>query len=195
MLLVATQAERRDRTRAAIIGAATELFAGAGYSATSVTDILSASGVSRGALYHHFPGKEDVFAAVYAEVSADAVAKATRRPQDASRLEALLASCLAWIEISSEPAVARILFVEGPKALGWERCRNIEEEASLGRVRMGLKLAAQSGEIVNADLDLTARAINAALAEVALTIHLGNPPASKAAARRTITALISGLAS
>lgn len=191
---MATQAERRERTRSAILDAATELFTEHGYAATTIADILAAAGVSRGALYHHFQAKEDVFAAVYAEVSAGAVNRASRgRRQDGGRLDGLIRSGLAWIDIAVDDAVATILFVEGPKALGWDRCRDIEESASLGRVRAALAAAARSGEIAATDLDLTARLVNAALAEAALAIHQGRPGATRAGARRTITALVSGL--
>ncbi len=195
---VATQAERRERTRSAIVEAATAQFTERGFTQTTIADILAAAGVSRGALYHHFTTKEDLFAAVYAQVSADAIARAGRTGQAArskgARLDALIGSCLRWIDIAVDDAVATILFVEGPKALGWDRCRDIEEAASLGRVRAGLAAAARAGEIAGADLDLTARIVNAALAEAALAIHTGRPGATRAGARRTITALLTGLA-
>lgn len=192
---MATQAERRERTRAAIVDAAAKLFADQGFAATSITDILAASGVSRGALYHHFAGKDEVFVEVYRLVSSDAVDRATRAARNAdTRLGVLIGACLAWIDITAEAPLAQILFVEGPKALGWDRCRDLEESASLGKVRGGLKLAARAGEIGDRDLDLTARLINAALAEAALSIHRQEPRATRAAAGRSITALISGLA-
>lgn len=191
---MATQAERRSRTRAAIVRAATTHFSERGFAATSIADILETAGVSRGALYHHFSGKEEVFAAVYSAVSAEAVQNAGRAGARAeSRLDALVAACLAWIDITARAEVAQILFVEGPKALGWDRCRALEEAASLGRVRAGLTLAARAGEIRSADLDLTARVLNAGLAEAALSIHGGQSGSTRTAARRTITALISGL--
>lgn len=192
---MATQAERRERTRAAILDAATDRFTEHGFVATSVADILAAAGVSRGALYHHFSSKEDVFAAVYQRVSADAIERAGRASRRAdTRLDSLIAGCLAWIDITAEDRVATILLVEGPAALGSERCREIEEEASLGRVKAGLAAAARAGEIDAGDLEMTARVINAALAEAALSIQRNRPQASRAGAHRTITALISGLA-
>ncbi len=195
---MATQAERRARTRSAIVDAATALFAERGFAETTIADILTRAGVSRGALYHHFTAKEDLFAAVYAQVSAEAVARASRSGRAArstgTRLDAVISAGLGWIDIAVDDAVATILFVEGPKALGWDRCRDIEEEASLGRVRAGLAAAARAGEIAETDLDLTARIVNAALAEAALAIHAGRPGATRAGARRTITALLAGLA-
>lgn len=178
--------------------AATELFADRGFVATSITDILAAAEVSRGALYHHFASKEEVFAEVYKRVSTDAVRRAGRAGRTARSagepLQALISGCLAWIDITAEHQVAQILFVEGPKAIGWDACRDLEEQASLGQVKAGLAAAAEAGVIGSADLDLTARLINAALAEAALSIHQKRPRATRPAARRTITALISGLA-
>ena len=70
-----TKAEQSEATRAALLGAARPLFAERGYAAVATEEIVRAAGVTRGALYHHFAGKEDLFAAVYEEVEADLVAE------------------------------------------------------------------------------------------------------------------------
>src|SRR2546421_8805697 len=70
-----TKAEQSEATRAALIAAARPLFAERGYSAVGTEEIVRAAGVTRGALYHHFSGKEDLFAAVYEQVEADLVAE------------------------------------------------------------------------------------------------------------------------
>ncbi len=193
---MATQAERRERTRAAIVTAATTRFRESGFEATSIADILHDAEVSRGALYHHFASKEDVFAAVFTAVSRDAIRRATKKTRHAeNHLDALIGGCVAWLDISVEPQVATLLFVEGPRALGWDRCRELEDDASLGRMRAGLAAATKAGEADVENVELTARVINAALTEVALSIHRQQPRTTGAAARRTITSLITGLTS
>lgn len=193
---MATQAERRERTRTAIVESARALFVERGFAATTIGDIQTAADVSRGALYHHFPGKDEVFEAVFVETSTEAIRRAKESPASAATaIEAFIEGCLAWVDIATEPEVAQIMFVDGPVALGWQRCRELEDEASLGVVRNGLAVAARQGQLAVADLDLMAQLINAVLAEAALAVHHRRKGASRAATRRSITALIGGLAS
>lgn len=190
---MATQEERRARTRTAIIEAATAHFVDVGYIATSITDILGRAAVSRGALYHHFTSKEDVFASVFIRTSNRAIRRAAERVRDdASAFDQLIEGCLAWLDVVSDPATSRILFTEGPVALGWERCRTLEEASSLGLMRSSLEAAVASGEIQVHSIDTTARLINAVLAEAALTLE-ARSSADRAATAKDITALIRGL--
>jgi AcrR family transcriptional regulator len=53
--------QRSLETRTRIIEAAMELFAQKGFEVTSVADICEAAGVSKGAFYHHFPSKQEIF--------------------------------------------------------------------------------------------------------------------------------------
>ena len=83
---MATQAERRERTRTAIVDAARARFVEHGFAATTIGEIQSAAEISRGALYHHFRSKDEVFEAVFVETSAEAIrrAKAASDPEMAS---------------------------------------------------------------------------------------------------------------
>jgi AcrR family transcriptional regulator len=76
---MATQLERREATRARLVEAARRLFVERGYEATSTNDVLEAAGVSRGALYHHFATKQELFAAVFERVSEQAITRALSR--------------------------------------------------------------------------------------------------------------------
>ncbi len=191
---MATQEERRTATRGAILAAARGLFATNGYDATSVGDILLAAGVSRGAMYHHFPSKEDVFAAVFMQTSADAIRRAAARiPASASARDALLAGCLGWLDAVDDPSIRQILLVDGPVALGWERARVLEEATSLGVMRSAIARAVKAGELDVASVDLAARLINAVLTEAAL--NRGPRERTKRRhASELVTAMINGLA-
>ncbi len=191
---MATQSERRASTRAAIIDAAAALFGSKGYNGTSLSAVQSGAGVSRGALYHHFSSKQDVLATVFVRTSAAAIRRSAKRvPSTATPFEALTAGCLGWLTVTSEPEIAQILLVDGPTALGWERCRTLEEATSLGVMRSAIAAAADSGEIEVASVDLTARLINALLAEAALTLQRSPTRTAKRHAKTTITAMLNGL--
>lgn len=193
--IVATQAERRASTRGRIVQAARDLFVSRGYSGTSISDVLTAAGVSRGALYHHFDSKEDVFAAVFVATSSDAVRAASGGvASTASPLDALVHACLTWLRVSTEPGVARILFEDGPTALGWQRCRTLEEATSLGVMRRALLTAVDSGEIEATSVDIAARLINAVLAEAALEICSSPTQRVRRDSAALVRAMIEGLA-
>ncbi len=197
---MATQEERRTRTRAQILEAATDHFVERGYADTSITDVLDSAGISRGALYHHFSSKEDLFATVFLRTSTDAIRRASAAvPADAGALDALEAACLAWLDISARPEVARILLIDGPSALGWERCRSLEEATSLGGMRAAIRAAVAAGELSVPSVDIAARLINGVLAEAALALQAPARSARAAAdrrrnVRRSVSAMIRGFA-
>ena len=178
---MANQADRRAATRAKLIHAAIHHFAEHGFEDTHTSAILEDAGVSRGAMYHHFPSKQALFEAVFLHVSETAIAAANEAGAGkASPLQALLAGCHGWLKAAEDKVVASILLEQGPQVLGWARARELEEASSLGLVKRGLFRAQHAGEIDAASIELTARLLNAALAEIALArLHL-NPPPSQA---------------
>ncbi len=190
---MATQAERRTHTRSIILDSARSHFARTGYTDTSVTDILESAGVSRGAMYHHFSSKEDLFAAVFVQTSAQAIRDAGDYVSpDSAPLDALVDGCLGWLEVVSDPITSRLLFTDGPVALGWERCRTLEEATSLGVVRAAITAAVRAGELAVQSIDVTARLINALLAEAALIQNTADAT-ERAKVAADVTSLITGL--
>ncbi len=166
---MATQAERREATRRRLIDAARRRFADDGYDETSTEQIREQAGVSRGAMYHHFASKREVFEAVFREVSAETIRGAIRQGgSDGSRLENLTRTCLAWLREVQDPHAAAILLDQGSQVLGWERARDLEAESSLGLMEAALLQASDAGEIDVVSIPLTARLLNAILAEAAL---------------------------
>ena len=190
---VATQAERREGTRARIVDHASEFFATRGYNATSVDDIIAAAGISKGAMYHHFQKKEDVFAAVFVATSSDAIRRAAAKVKpNLDPLDALVVGCLAWLDaVESEPT-RRILLVDGPSVLGWDRARTLEEATSLGAVRGAVTRAVKADAMNVPSIDLAARLINGVLTEAALNIRPGDAT-HRRRLRGTVEAMIRGL--
>ena len=191
---MARQADRSAATRARVLDAAQALFAEQGYEATSTDAILEASGISRGALYHHFPTKQAVFEAVFQRVSDAAIERAVRgAPESPSPLETLVQVCLRWLKEVRKPAVAAIVIEQGPQVLGWKRARDLEAQTSLGLMIRGLERAERAGEVDVESADLAARFLNAVLAEAALAIVHRQPRLSNAAIERSIRQVIEGL--
>lgn len=163
--------ERGRQTRQHIIDTATRLFTEQGYDATSIEVILRACEISRGALYHHFAGKEAVFTAVVETVEDDVVARLVAAGQGASdAMGALRAGCLAWLAMASDPVIRQIVLIEAPAVLGWTAWRAIEARYSLGVIKAGLDLVAQEGRIDAAMVDMYAHLMLAMLTEVAMLI-------------------------
>lgn len=116
------RAEHVADTRRALLATAREVFAEHGFRATRTEEIVRRAGLTRGALYHHFRDKEDLFRAVFEEVSAEVVELLHRRSDDppASAWELFRANSEIYLDAAStNPAYRQIVLVDGPAVLGW----------------------------------------------------------------------------
>jgi AcrR family transcriptional regulator len=182
-------------TRGQLIAVATRLFTDHGYEGTSIEAVLSAAVVSRGALYHHFAGKEALFEAVVADVS-DRVnvelSEAVRGCTDP--VDALCTAAREWIGLAGDPGIQRIVLVDAPSVLGWDRWRAMDDGRTLGAMRMMLQGVSDSGRLPAALVDPFAHMILAALDEIALVVARADDPAVAVAEGRTaVEALLSRL--
>ncbi len=146
------QAERSQATRAKLLAVAHVLFAHRGYADVGTEQIVRAAGVTRGALYHHFAGKRELFEAVHERIEADIVERiaasaAAAAPADADPLRALHAGTHAFLDACEDPAVQRIALLDAPSVLGWERWREIGLEHVFGLVQDVLQAAIDAGQI------------------------------------------------
>lgn len=191
---MATQAERRAATRRRLIDAARQCFASDGYDQTSTEQIRERAGVSRGAMYHHFGSKREIFEAVFQEVSDETIRAAIREGgAGESRLDDLTRACLAWLREVRRPQAAAILLDQGPQVLGWQRARDLEAETSLGLMEAALEQASLTGEIEVVSVPLTARLLNAVLAEAALVAVNESLVSAAVDLERSIRQFIEGL--
>lgn len=166
---MASQSERRQSTRAALIAAARASFVEQGFDATSTDAVLARAGVSKGALYHHFTSKVDLLAAVFEAVSRELVAQA--QAAMTAEMPAPLGLGLtlkAWLRAVMEVEPRRIILETGPAVLGFARAREIEEGIALVPMRRGITRAVEQGLVTCADPDLAARLLNATVYELAL---------------------------
>jgi AcrR family transcriptional regulator len=135
-------------TRGQLIEVATQLFTEHGYEGTSIEAVLSAAGVSRGALYHHFAGKEALFEAVLTAVSERVTVELTAVIGDCTDpVDALRTAATAWIGLAADPVVQRIVLVDAPSVLGWDRWRAMDDGQTLGTLRAMLQAVSDSGRL------------------------------------------------
>ena len=191
-----TQAERSETTREALIGAARPLFAERGYAAVGTEDIVRAAGVTRGALYHHFGGKRELFEAVYERVEADL----TRRIAEgalagaAEPLAAMRAGSEMLLRASTEPEVQRIALLDAPAVLGWDRWREIAAEQGLGLIEATLQAAIEAGAIAEQPVRPLAHLLMGALDEAAMLVaRAPDPDLMRVEVGRTLDRLLAGL--
>jgi AcrR family transcriptional regulator len=175
-------------TRGQLIEVATRLFAEHGYEGTSIEAVLSAAGVSRGALYHHFAGKEALFEAVVSAVSEQVTAKLTEAVRGcADPLDAMRTAALAWIDLAADPVIQRVVLVDAPSVLGWDRWRAMDDGRTLGAMRAMLQAISDSGRLPAELVGPFSHMILAALDEIVLVI--ARAPDSEAAVAEGRTAV------
>jgi AcrR family transcriptional regulator len=134
-----------EATRAALLEEATRLFAQRGYAATSLEDVASASQVTRGAVYHHFAGKQALFEAVLDAQESRAVANVTAAATAADPWDAAMQALDAFLDQCCDPVYGRLVWLEGPAALGWHRWRECEEKYGYGLVERFVTGLVQTG--------------------------------------------------
>jgi AcrR family transcriptional regulator len=183
-------AERGEATRAHLVDVATRLFAAHGYDGTSIKAVLAESGVSRGSLYHHFPGKDALFLAVMEDVVGRRVGREVADPMQAAPdpVAELRAGCLAWIRLAGDPVVRQVVLIDAPAVLGWQRWRELDEQGPLGAIRAALAYAAEAGIIERRHVDAFAHIVLAAANEVTLMIARADDPAAALAAGESAVA-------
>ncbi len=185
-------------TREHVVAVATELFAERGYEGTPIEMVLNESGLSRGALYHHFKGKDALFEAVVDTLEDDVGAR-TLEAAGASEtpVEALRQGCLAWIRMATEPTVEQILLLDAPAVLGWERFRAMEERHALGLIKAMLSEIADEGGVPPELVHLLAHVLLAGVNEIAMLIARADDPeaaigSGTAAVDEIVTRLVAG---
>lgn len=165
-----TQAERSEATTGALLAAARELFASDGYAATSIDAVAAKAGVTKGAVYHHYSGKRDLFAAVFAaeqQLMLEKTAAAYGAEPDA--WEAFEAACRAFLEGCLDPGVQRVFLLDAQAALGWETVRRLEH-SSLQAMELAIQRAIDEGRIAERPPGPLASMLFGLLCETAMVV-------------------------
>lgn len=178
-----------------LLSIAQKTFAERGYAATRTQDIIDEAGVTKGALYHHFPSKSHLFEAVYRSIESEmgeristAAAKA-RDPWDS-----LLRGCFAYLESSQEREWQRILRVDGPAVLGLETWAKIDREYGLDRLLPFLKHLKDTGIIQVPSVEAFGRQLTGAMNEATFWIaQHEKPKRALAESKKTLRLLLEGV--
>lgn len=191
-----TQAERREATTGALVEAARELFAQDGYAATSLDAVAAKARVTKGAVYHHFDGKRQLFEAVFArEVALLTTVLAAVYVRKKDPWAAFESGCRAFLEECLEPGLQRIVLLDAFAAIGWEAMRR-QEAPLLQMMETGITRAVEAGRIAPRPAGPLAHFLFGALCETAMIVARAED--QQTAHRKAVTELgrvIDGLAS
>jgi AcrR family transcriptional regulator len=178
--------EHARATREALVQAALELFAKRGYREVGTEEIVSRAQVTRGALYHHFRDKRDLFRAAHERVEkrlAERIANEIAGIDDPWEL--LIGGLRSFLDACEEPAVKQIALIDAPSVLGWTEWREVDARYGLGLMRVALTAAMDAGVLRRTAVEPLSHLLLASLAEAGLVIADANDPDT---ARRQVEA-------
>ena len=197
-MAVKTRAPKTARTgedtRLALLVAARQQFGENGYAATLTEDVVAAAGVTKGALYHHFGGKTELFAEVYEQVKREISDQAAAVFLRLDPWNALIEGCRRMLDAQLDPAVRRIVLNDARAVLGWEEVRRIENQHGGVALRAALRKATVAGVIVSQPLRPLSLMLTGALSEsVTYVADAADPVEARAEVDALVHRLLEGL--
>jgi len=194
--LIATNEKRAqgDATRLALVVAARDLFGERGYAATSIDEVASRAGVTKGAFYHHFGGKADLFQEVYEQVKREVSDQVVSVFNEPDHWKAVIGGCQLMIDAQLDPAVRRIALHDARSVLGWDVVRQIESRYGAVGIRGALRKAMNGGVIEPQPLRPLALLLAGALSEACFYVaDADDPAAAREEVGRLIERILEGL--
>lgn len=194
---MSTRDERAEETRRELLRVARELFAERGYAAVGTEEIAARVGMTRGALYHHFRGKRDLFRAVQEQLEEQLVESVGAAMMDVTDPVGMLeAGIRAFLDACTDRQRTRISLLDAPTVLGWATWREINERYGLGLVIAALAQAMDAGALVRQEVRPLAHILIGALGEAALLIaNAENPGIARDEVEPALISLVHGLVS
>jgi AcrR family transcriptional regulator len=195
---VPTQAERTEATRGRLIATARTLFASQGFAATSTEQILEAAEVSRGALYHHFASKTDLFQATFEAVEEESTAQVLQSATASGETDPIRILELGFDAFLDQcvinPEVQRIVMLDGPTVLGWDTWHELDERYAFGTLKAVLSAAAETGRIDDAAVGPLSHLLLGAVMQAGMVVaRADDPAAAKEAMAASFARLVSTL--
>lgn len=187
---------RSQATREGLVGAARALFAERGYAKVSTEEIVHAAGVTRGALYHQFRDKAELFAAVAEAVEAEVIeqvgAEMTAAGDDP--VVAMLAGARSLLVVCAQPEVERIILIDAPSVMGAIAWRELSARYSLSLIKAALESAMESGAFARQPVGPVAHLLIGALEEAVRYIAgADDQPAAREECLAALERLVQGL--
>lgn len=168
--------EQSARTRQTLIVVARQFFGERGYAETGTEDIVQEAGVTRGALYHHFVDKRDLFEAVYIDLQdelRDRIVAAAGSAEVDSIWVRIHRGTHEYLDHYMDATVQRIVLIDAPSVLGWNRWRELDEDYALGLLRGALGQAGEQGLLAaDADSDVLAHLMMGVISEASHVIAM-----------------------
>ncbi len=191
MAVKSRQAENAAATRSALIKVARKLFAEHGYAETATEEVVRRARVTRGALYHHFKDKQDLFKAVLlAEEERLAGVVGETASHETNPWRALRAATDAFLDACLDPAVQRIVLIDGPAVLGWQEYRKIDNDYFLAGTIASIEAAMTAGDIPRQPVEPLAHIMMGAFHEASTLIAHSS---DRAKTRREVSEVIDRL--
>jgi AcrR family transcriptional regulator len=184
-------------TRQALVRAARQRFGSLGFAATTLDDVVADAGVTKGALYHHFKNKEDLFLAVYEELEGELTSVSSGAVVGArDAIDLLQRAFGAFLDLALTPEIQRISLLDAPSVLGAAQKHDVDTRYSLAGVTMAVQAGIDSGDIVDHGAETLAELLIAACGQAAVMIATAEDHATaRAEVGAALDALIAGLRS
>jgi AcrR family transcriptional regulator len=167
------QAQRSETTRRELMSVARALYTEKGFASATLDDVAERAGVTKGALYHHFKDKKELFRAVFEELEremCDEIIAAAATAPAGDVLEQMRRGVDAFLSAAADPAKQRICLIDGPSVLGWETWREIDEQYGYGLTKGIIEAAMDAGVLVRRPVEPLAHIMLSALSEAAIQI-------------------------
>ena len=190
------RSQHAEATRRAVLAAARSLFGKKGYVQTSVDEIADAARVTKGAVYHHFAGKEALFRAVLAEVEVEADARAAGAGDpEGPPIDQIVARVNAYLDAALDEEMRRIALIDAPAVLGLEPEGSVDQHPGHVDLRSFIAASTARGQIIDIDPDLLTHLIRGLVWLSGLQIaHASDPDVTRSALGEALDAMLRGLA-
>jgi AcrR family transcriptional regulator len=189
-----TKAAQALQTRRKLEAVARKLFAVRGFAGVSAEEIVAAAAMTRGALYHHYDGKEGLFEAVVDTLMQEVHAKLKKSAAGASDpLQAIERGIAAFLKVCTEPSVQGILLVDAPAVLGWPKWREMDAKYGFALLKQAMASAMQAGLLRTQNTEVVTHILLGALTETAMVVARSDDPAkARLEAERALTTMLTG---